>query len=223
VSRGLIVVAAGSSIRMGGVDKVWADLGGSPMVQHSLQRLAPAVDRIVLVVREEDVTRARDAFAHLIHSLEVVAGGDERQSSVSNGLTAMGDCEVVAVHDAARPFAGPDLIEAGLTLLGTADGAVPAERVSDTIKIVDGDRVLETVNRDFARVVQTPQIFRADSLRRAHVEAQGSEGRATDDAGLLERLGLPVRVFPGRQTNFKVTTPFDLRVARLLLASETRP
>lgn len=220
MTRGLVVVAAGSATRMGGVDKMWADLGGRPLVEHSLVRLGPTVDAIALVVREEDVERAREAFCYLAPSLTVVAGGPERQDSVQRGVATLAHCDVIAVHDGARPFAGPDLIETGVALLSGAEGAVPVEPVRDTIKRVGADeQVVATVDRESLRAAQTPQVFKSAALLAAFAACREGRIGVTDDASLLERVGLPVRAFAGRPGNFKITTAFDLHLARLLVAN----
>lgn len=147
----------------------------------------------------------------------VVPGGTTRAGSVRNGLAAVpATADVVVVHDAARPLAGPALFEAVVEAVRRPDGpaaAVPGLPVSDTVKRVDGARVVATVDRSDLVAVQTPQAFRADGLRRAHAGA----GEATDDAALIESLGLAVVVVPGDPGNLKVTTPEDLVVAAALL------
>lgn len=217
---GLVIVAAGSSRRMAGVDKVWADLGGHPVVWHSLQALAPLAAHTVLVVSVDRVERARAELDSTTYELTVVAGGAQRQESVARGLAALHDHDVVAVHDAARPFATARLLRSGIELLRECDAAIPALPVTDTVKQVD-DRghVLATLDRAWLRAAQTPQVFRREALVAAHAAQDGAGAGATDDAVLLEAAGLDVRVFPGQADNFKITTEFDLRLARMLSAA----
>jgi 2-C-methyl-D-erythritol 4-phosphate cytidylyltransferase len=219
-SLGLIVVGAGSSHRMGGVDKVWAPLGDHPIVWHSLQRLAPLAAATVLVVRADQAARAADLTRDLPNVI-VALGGAERQGSVLNGLAALPALDIVAVHDAARPFASASLLERGLAGLQTWSAAIPATPVVDTIKTIDDHgRIMSTVNRENLRAVQTPQIFWTAALHRAHEHGVRTGLAATDDAALLEAAGFPVYTYEGEVTNFKITTEHDLTLARLLLAHQ---
>lgn len=217
-SLGLVVVAAGSSRRMSGVDKVWAELGTAPVVWHSLAALAPRARASVLVVHPDHLTRASDVLRPRFPDLTIVRGGADRQESVQRGLAALEGISQVAVHDAARPFVPADLLQSGVELLSVCDGAVPVVPLHDTIKRIDAEgNVLATLDRNQLRAVQTPQLFHLDVLRSAHEEARRSGTVATDDASLLEAAGYRVKTFPGAGGNFKITTADDLRLARLLL------
>ena len=145
----------------------------------------------------------------------MVAGGDTRSDSVRAGLRAVPeDAEVVVVHDAARPLATRALFDAVIAAVRAgADAAVPGIPVSDTLKRVEGERVVDTVDRELLVAVQTPQAFRASVLRAAHAQ----RGDATDDAALVEAVGGQVVVVPGDPRNLKITTPDDLVVAAALL------
>ena len=144
-----------------------------------------------------------------------VEGGATRSESVRNGLAAVpNDAEVIIVHDAARPLASAALFAAVVDAVREgADGAIPVVPVTDTIKRVDGGRVIATLDRDALVAVQTPQAFRAEVLRKAHAGG----GEATDDASLVESVGGTVVVVPGDPANIKVTTAHDLRLAEALL------
>jgi len=217
---GLVIVAAGSSRRMGGVDKVWAHLDDHPVVWHSLTRLAPRVEYVVLVVHESRLQEAA-AFQSRLPDLRIVPGGVNRQQSVARGLCALPDVDMVAVHDAARPLVPVCLLETGVDLLALCDGAVPVVPLHDTVKRIDGDgNVLSTIDREQLRAVQTPQIFWTEVLGRAHRQAEQRGFAGTDDARLLEVAGYRVRAFPGSTSNFKITTVGDLERARLLLEQE---
>jgi 2-C-methyl-D-erythritol 4-phosphate cytidylyltransferase len=210
---GLIVVAAGRSERMG-FDKVWAPLGDQPVIAHALAALAaPPVAQIALVVAAERLPDARALAATQPLPTVVVPGGARRQDSVRNGLRALGPCDWIAVHDAARPFATHDLLLRTLAAAQPTGAAVAAVPVKDTIKQVRENAVLQTLPRDELWAVQTPQVFRADLLARAH----HAPDDATDDAALVERLGIQVRVAQGAYDNIKVTTPDDLALAAWLL------
>jgi 2-C-methyl-D-erythritol 4-phosphate cytidylyltransferase len=200
-----VVVAAGTGERFG-TPKQYADLGGRRVLDWSCATAASVSDGVVVVLP------ATDAGAP-----GTVAGGATRADSVRNGLAAVpDDADVVCVHDAARPFASAQLFHAVIAAVRAgADGAVPAVAVTDTIKVVDAEGVVQaTPERASLVAVQTPQAFRADVLRRAH--AGGAQG--TDDASLVECVGGRVVTVPGSLDNRKLTHPEDLEWARRQLA-----
>lgn len=192
--------------------KAFVELAGRTLLRRSVDAALASgvVDRLVVMVPPDLVDRTRTELPEAV----VVAGGAERSDSVRAGLAAA-DTDLVLVHDAARALTPPRLFAAVVQALRDgASAVVPGLPVADTLKRVgsDGDRVLGTVDRSELRAVQTPQGFTAPILRRAHERG----GDATDDAGLVEALGVPVHVVPGDDEAFKITTPFDLRIARLL-------
>ena len=202
-----LVVAAGSGDRFGAA-KQYALLAGRPVLAHAVAAARTACDGVVLVVRSGDEHRAE---VRATAADRVVAGGATRASSVRLGLAAVPvDADIVVVHDAARPLAGPELFLAAIAAVREgADGAVCAVAVTDTLKRVDGDAVVATVDRTGLVAVQTPQAFRADALRRAHA----GRAEATDDAALVEAAGGRVVVVPGHVGNIKLTAAPDLVVA----------
>jgi 2-C-methyl-D-erythritol 4-phosphate cytidylyltransferase len=207
-----VVVAAGRGERFG-APKQFLTAGGARLVDHAVAAAGAACDEVVVVLPPE---REWDGAA----VSKAVPGGATRSESVRAGLAAIDPtAEVVVVHDAARALATPGLFELVIdTVRAGADGAVPAVTIPDTVKRVDGDRVVETVDRGGLVVVQTPQAFRADRLRAAH----DAGGDATDDAALVEAAGGTVVVVAGDPRNVKVTTVADLTVVEALLAaSET--
>jgi 2-C-methyl-D-erythritol 4-phosphate cytidylyltransferase len=207
-----VVVAAGRGERFG-APKQFLTAGGARLVDHAVAAAGAACDEVVVVLPPE---REWDGAA----VSKAVPGGATRSESVRAGLAAIDPtAEVVVVHDAARALATPGLFELVIdTVRAGADGAVPAVTIPDTVKRVDGDRVVETVDREGLVVVQTPQAFRADRLRAAH----DAGGDATDDAALVEAAGGTVVVVAGDPRNVKVTTVADLTVVEALLAaSET--
>jgi 2-C-methyl-D-erythritol 4-phosphate cytidylyltransferase len=211
----IVIVAAGSSIRMG-FDKIWADLGGRPLLAHSVhvaRCCRPA--ELVVVVAPERVAAARE----LAPAATVVDGGARRRDSVAAGLAATA-APWVAVHDAARALVAPRLFRAGFAAARATGAALPALPLKDTVKRVVGGRVRATLPRAEHVVVQTPQVFRRDLLERALAL---SDEDVTDEAALVERLGVEVATFEGDERNFKVTTPFDLALARRLLAEGDVP
>ncbi len=218
VGLGLIVVAAGQSARFGR-DKLWAPLGGQPVLAHPLTALgAPPVERLALVVAPARLHDAHALVAALPIPAVVVPGGPRRQDSVRNGLEALGPCEWIAVHDAARPFATRDLLLRTWAVAQAVGAAVPAVPVNDTIKRVREGLVVETLPRAELWAVQTPQVFRGALLWEAH-RAVGED--VTDDAALVERCGARVGVAQGAYDNIKITTPDDLELAGWLLARRT--
>lgn len=224
-----IVPAAGLGQRLGaGGPKALLPLGGVPMLVHAVRALAAATQVGLVVVAappdQVEQTRALLADAHGGAALQVVPGGDTRVESVRAALEVLPpEVTVVLVHDAARPLAPSSLAESvAATVEAGADAAVPGVPVADTVKVVDDDVVTATVERLSLRAVQTPQAFRRDVLDRAHrTLAAGAE--VTDDAGMVERLGLRVVVVPGHEEAFKVTRPLDLLLAETVLARRGAP
>lgn len=215
---GAIIVAAGESRRMGGVDKIFTPLLGVPLILHSLRvfNASPLVDYIVLVVSSARVDEARRLVEErgLLKVRAVCAGGARRQDSVRAGLDALPPCAWVLVHDGARCCISPSLIEAGLEAVRESGAAIAAVPVKDTVKAVAEQRVQSTLDRSALWAVQTPQVFRAELILDAHRRCQET---VTDDAAMVERLGVPVRVFMGAYDNLKVTTPDDLLLAEAIL------
>jgi 2-C-methyl-D-erythritol 4-phosphate cytidylyltransferase len=214
-----IVVAGGSSRRMGGVDKLFARVAGRPLLHHTLAAFeaCAAVNHVMLVLSLES---ARAGLQLLktggFRKVDgTCVGGVTRQESVRAGLTALRACEWVVVHDAARPLVTPALIECGILAAETTGAASAALPVNDTLKEVASDQtVLWTVAREHLWAVQTPQVFRYELLLEAH-ERENLE--ASDDAGLVEQSGGRVRLYRGSPANIKVTVPDDLEVVEALL------
>jgi 2-C-methyl-D-erythritol 4-phosphate cytidylyltransferase len=209
-----------------GVDKLFLELTGRPIIAHTWARFdqAPCIDQIVLVIRAGLETRfeamaARYAFAKP-HRL--VPGGARRQDSVGNGLQALEPgVDLVAIHDGARPCTSVAVIERTLAAARTVGAAVAAQRVTDTVKESDdGQRVSRTLDRSRLWTVQTPQAFRTQIIRRAlqEVEARGLE--LTDDTAACELIGQPVAMVETGEPNPKVTVPADLAVVELLLRAQ---
>jgi 2-C-methyl-D-erythritol 4-phosphate cytidylyltransferase len=197
-----IVVAAGSGARFGG-PKQFQRVGDERLVDIAARTAARCSDGVVMVLPAGTAWDGPPVAA-------AVAGGATRADSVRAGLAAVPDgADIVVVHDAARPLAGDALFASVVAAVRDgADGAVPGLPVPDTIKRVDGVRVVETIPRDELVAVQTPQAFRAGALRSAHRDA--ADG--TDDAALVERDGGKVVVVPGDPANVKVTDPDDLEL-----------
>lgn len=225
-----VVVAAGRGERLGaGGPKALRLVGGVPMLVLAVRGLATArcVRHVVVAAPEDSVERTRTLLVdqHGTAILQVVAGGADRPASVRAALDLVPpELDVVLVHDAARPLAPGTLADAVATAVGRGAAAVvPVLPVVDTVKRVEGDRVVATLDRNALRAVQTPQAFRREVLERAHREHRvGGEVEVTDDAGLVERLGIEVEVVPGHEDAFKVTRPIDLQLAEVVLAGRGR-
>jgi 2-C-methyl-D-erythritol 4-phosphate cytidylyltransferase len=214
-----IVLAAGQSTRMGGVNKLFLDLMGLPLLYHTLAAFeaCPQVDHIALVLSldsaEAGLSLLRSARLRKVDTTCV--GGARRQDSVRAGMNALRACDWVVVHDGARPLVTPELITAGIDAAQATGAASAAVPVVDTLKEVASDgSILWTVPRERLWAVQTPQVFRFGLLREAH---EREDLEATDDAGLVERMGARVRVYPGAAWNLKVTAPDDVLLAEALL------
>ena len=219
----VIVPAAGKGERLGpGAPKALRELGGFPLLVHAVRTLVAArsVDLVVVAAPPDPqgLAEVQRLLADLPGDTRVVAGGESRQESVALALAALPEGgDVVLVHDAARALTPVDVIEAVVAAVrGGAGAVIPVLPVADTIKAVEGDQVSATVDRSTLRAVQTPQGFTRDILAKAHAAADPTLP-ATDDAGLVEALGLPVRTVPGHAEAFKITTPFDLVLAEAVL------
>lgn len=218
---GAIIVAAGGSTRMAGLDKTFAPLLGRPLITHTLDWFEefPQVSEIVLVLAAGSLDLGRDLVRERGYRKvsQVCAGGERRQDSVRAGLSALEPGRWVIVHDGARPGLDSTLLQRGLeAVTASPDGAAIAGMpVKDTVKVVNGNGlVTDTPPRETLWAAQTPQIFSYDLLCRAHEEFEGS---ATDDAMMVEALGCRVGMFPGSYENLKVTTPEDLAVMEAVL------
>lgn len=225
-----IIAAGGRGARMGGGPgaraKQFLELGGTPVIVHTLRRFerCETVGRAVAVVPQGEVTALLElAERHGLRiPLRVVAGGATRTESVWRGLLEVGEeAEVVAVHDAVRPLVEPSEIDAVVRAAREHGAAVLAARAVDTIKEAEasGRFVARTPERARLWRAQTPQCFRRELLLRAHEHARREGLEATDCSALVERLGAPVRLVEGGAHNIKITTPEDLALAEILLRS----
>lgn len=221
-----LVAAAGSSSRMGGINKLLEPLDGIPVLVRTLTALerAQRVDSIVIATREEDLITVSQLCKTygITKCTKVIRGGEDREHSVLlAALEAEPDTELLAVQDGARPLVSPVLIDRVIEAAQRCGAAAPAIPVKDTIKTVREDgAVEETLERSRLRAVQTPQVFEV-SLLKAALQAALEEGAVlTDDCSAVERLGKVVYLIEGEETNLKITTPTDLILAEALLAAE---
>lgn len=218
-----IVPAAGSGVRMGGATKKqFYTIGGKPILAHTLERLSSSnmVEKIILVAPSDE----KEACSEIINEygikkvLSVVDGGITRQESVSHGFYSLPKgTDIVLIHDGVRPFVTVKMIEGAIEAAAAYGASITAIRIKDTLKKVDDGDVLGTISRDNVVRVQTPQCFRYDELKRGLEEAAKDGFVATDESSLVERQGLLVRVVDGDETNIKITTPGDLKIAEALL------
>jgi 2-C-methyl-D-erythritol 4-phosphate cytidylyltransferase len=213
-----IIVAAGRGERMGGIDKIFAPLGGASVLERvaAVFDASPYIDHLVIVLTTDNAPRGKHLLAgkNLSRLAKVVPGGLRRQDSVEAGLKALPPCKWVVIHDGARPLVSAELITRGLEAAQESGAAIAAVPVVDTIKSADENTyVKETLNRSRLWAVQTPQVFRFDIIQEAYRKAIGD---ATDDAALVEALGIRVKLYMGAYDNIKLTTPADMFLAEAL-------
>ena len=217
---GAVIVAAGTASRMGGIDKVMAELDGEPMILRTVRTFqnSDAIKEIVIVTREDLILPIMHLCAGLEKVKAVICGGNSRQESVQMGLNAMSaKVKLVAVQDGARPLITEAVIDRTIRAAHAYGAAAPAVPVKDTIKVVRGGVAKETPDRATLQAVQTPQVFDFDLLRGALKKAEKEGAAVTDDCSAVELMGMSVKIVEGDERNIKVTTPMDLKIAKLLL------
>ncbi len=226
MSVAALVVAAGRGERLGhALPKAFVPLAGRPLLLHALEALAsvPAVDLVVPVVSASDRphwSALEPALAGLAKLAPAVDGGAERQDSVRAGVEALPhDVALVAVHDAARPLVRPEAVERVIEAARRQGAAILALPLRDTVKRVQCGRILATPDRSELWAAQTPQVFRTALLREALAKARAEGFVGTDDAQIVERLGVSVAVVEGDADNLKITHPEDLAAAEQWLAA----
>ncbi len=220
-----LIPAAGRGRRMGSQKtKAFLPLGGIPLLSRTLQKFEACsqVDEILPLVPAGDVPLWSEEILHrsgLKKVSRILPGGPERQDSVYGGLKAIeGQPDVVIIHDGVRPFVSPELIERTLLATRRHQAVVVALPAGDTIKEISGEgEVLKTLDRSRLWIIQTPQSFEFGLIIKAHEMAREEGFYGTDDAALVERLGIPVKVIEGSRFNFKITTPEDLILGEALL------
>ena len=209
---------------MGGLDKLFAPLGGLPLLAHSAMAFneSPLVRAIVIAASAHNLGDVQRLVRNL--GLEkvgsVVEGGARRQDSVLNALQELNGSDIVLVHDGARPFVDESMIERAISTASKSSASTAAVPVKDTIKVANPDMtVSDTPARDSLWAAQTPQAFAYDLLLEAHSLVDYD---VTDDAAMIEAIGHPVHLFIGSYDNIKVTTPEDLHIAEAILRSRRR-
>jgi len=233
----VIIPAAGLGTRMsrasaersGTSRKQFMLLNGEPILLHTVRKFAasPRVSEIVIALRGEDVQWAAELMdrQRFAKPVRVVEGGDSRQQSVENALATLApDTDLVAVHDAVRPFIDLETIDKVIDAAAESGAAIVGIIPVDTVKQVHLNKIRQTISRERLVLAQTPQVFRLDLLRDAFSQAGADQFTGTDEASLVERLErIEVSVVLGSDRNIKIPKPADMDLARLLLAQETSP
>ena len=226
-----IIVSAGKGQRfMEGKKKQFFLLADKPILAHTLDKFenCPLIDSILLVVGQEDMDYClkeiieKNRYRKIS---QIVPGGKRRQDSVKNGMDALSrDANIVVIHDGVRPFVTRGMIEDSIHSAQRFGAVVLAMPVKETIKIANADgTVLKTLDRESLWQIQTPQTFQAHVIKEAYQKATENGFVGTDDASLVERLGMKVHILPGSYTNIKITTPEDLILANLFLRMGAPP
>ena len=220
---GVVIVAAGSASRMGGIDKVMAKLHGEPMIVRTVRAFqeAVAIKEIVIVTRQDLIEPIRKLCKDYDKVTTVVCGGSSRQESDGQGLAALSNkCKLVAIQDGARPLISQAVIDRTVRAAHTYGAAAPAIPVKDTIKVVKGGIVDHTPDRASLVAIQTPQVFDFALIKSALKKAEPENWAVTDDCSAVELMGMSVKFVEGDERNIKVSTPLVLAIAKLLLEDE---
>lgn len=205
--------------------KPYLVLSGRTILEHTIRRFQPLEDLQQIIVATSDafLDDARQILGNISGNIdrECVLGGKERQHSIRNALGLVGDADLVIVHDAVRPFVKLNHIEACCQAASEIGGAVLGVPAKNTIKRIDDEQIIqETPSRKYLWQTQTPQVFRKELIVEAYSKAIEDDFIGTDDSSLVERLGQKVKMVKGEQSNFKITYPLDLKLAKLLIEKE---
>ena len=222
--NGVVIVAAGTGSRMKkDINKQFIKLNNKEIVAHTIDKFynSENIDDIVVVIREdeEEYFNKNIKEKYGFTNIKVAHGGNERQDSVFNGIKMLKkECEVVLIHDGARPFVTDDIIRRSINKANEHNAIVVGVKVKDTIKVVsDNGNIVDTPNRSYLWAVQTPQVFKYDIITKAYEDAYNNNYYGTDDAMLVERIGYNVRMIEGSYNNIKITTQEDLEFGEQIL------
>lgn len=222
--NGVVIVAAGTGSRMKkDINKQFIKLKNKEIVAHTIEKFynSENIDDIVVVIREDEEEyfnkKIKDKYGFT--NIKVAHGGNERQDSVFNGIKMLKkECEVVLIHDGARPFVTDDIIKRSINKANEHNAIVVGVKVKDTIKVVsDNGNIIDTPNRSYLWAVQTPQVFKYDIITKAYEDAYNNNYYGTDDAMLVERIGYNVKMIEGSYNNIKITTQEDLEFGEQIL------
>ncbi|MDT8715792.1 2-C-methyl-D-erythritol 4-phosphate cytidylyltransferase [Clostridium sp. 19966] len=219
-----LIVAAGRGKRMkSDIPKQYMNINGKPIIYYTLKAYSNChdIDAIVLVVSPDDkeyVTKEIIEKYNIKKVTAVVPGGKERYNSVLNGLKAIKDCNIVLIHDGARPFISSHIIKDGIRYAEKYGCSACGIQPKDTIKVVNSDRISEkTLDRSKLVAIQTPQCFKYDIILKCHEKLRQEEGIATDDTMVAEKYGHEVFIYDGDYRNIKITTPEDLKIGEIMV------
>lgn len=222
--NGVVIVAAGTGSRMKkDINKQFIKLKNKEIVAHTIEKFynSENIDDIVVVIREdeEEYFNKNIKEKYGFTNIKVAHGGNERQDSVFNGIKMLKkECEVVLIHDGARPFVTDDIIKKSINKANEHNAIVVGVKVKDTIKVVsDNGNIVDTPNRSYLWAVQTPQVFKYDIITKAYEDAYNNNYYGTDDAMLVERIGYNVKMIEGSYNNIKITTQEDLEFGEQIL------
>lgn len=216
----IVLVAGGSGKRMNNATpKQYISVAGKPLICHTIQRIANALNNVVFTVviasKDEHLWQACIPMLPAGITVQTVFGGPERFHSVRSGLSKVKQGELVAIHDAVRPFVDAALLHAGAQLAGNAGSAIPVIHVHESLREIDG-ALSKPVDRNRFRLCQTPQFFKAEIILDAY--RQSYRESFTDDASVVQAAGYTIRLFEGNRENIKITTQADLKFAEMLLS-----
>lgn len=222
--NGVVIVAAGTGSRMKkDINKQFIKLKNKEIVAHTIEKFynSENIDDIVVVIREdeEEYFNKNIKEKYGFTNIKVAHGGNERQDSVFNGIKMLKkECDVVLIHDGARPFVTDDIIKKSINKANEHNAIVVGVKVKDTIKVVsDNGNIVDTPNRSYLWAVQTPQVFKYDIITKAYEDAYNNNYYGTDDAMLVERIGYNVKIIEGSYNNIKITTQEDLEFGEQIL------
>ena len=223
----MVVVAAGSATRMEGIDKMLAPMGELPVLVHTLYVFqdSPFVQEVVIATREDLLVEVSNLCREnrLDKVTKVVVGGATRTESACKGIReTRKDADLIGIHDGARPLVSQTIVRNTIEQARKTGAAAPGVPVTNTVKRIEGDLVMETVDRSCLREVQTPQVFEAGLIRAAMEKAAEEGVELTDDCAAVERLGMKVVLVPGSRQNIKITTPLDLILGEAILEARVK-
>ena len=222
--NGVVIVAAGTGSRMNAdINKQFIKLNNKEVIVHTIEKFYnnKNINDIVVVIREDEQEYFNENIInkYKFNNIKIAYGGKERQDSVYNGIKKLaGNCDVILIHDGARPFVTNSIIENAIKEAKQHNAVVVGVKVKDTIKVVgENGNVIDTPNRSYLWSVQTPQVFKYDVITKAYEDAYNNNYYGTDDAMLVERIGYDIKMVEGSYDNIKITTPEDLNFGEQIL------
>ena len=227
--NGVVIVAAGTGSRMKrDINKQFIKLDGKEIIAYTIEKFYKSedIDDIVIVIKENEEKYFIENIINKygFDNIKLAYGGKERQDSVYNGIKKLNrNCEIVLIHDGARPFVNEDIIKNSIEEAKENNAVVVGVPVKDTIKVVDSDgNIVDTPNRSLLWSVQTPQSFKYEIITKAYEYAYSNDYYGTDDAMLVEHIGYNVKMIEGSYDNIKITTEEDLQLAEFIIARQPK-